>query len=425
MVRLHLPLLAALLASCTPASSVDSGEGAEGELIGGTQAAPDQFPSTLWLSGLCTAAKVGRRHILTAAHCVDDATGFGVHEDFRPGGVILANSSVVADGRTLRDLRITRTLIHPSHRPKELGGIAAATVADVAIIEIDDESATRMEDIPNATIDVTPLMEEEPIVIQGFGCEEQGGFGRHRLKFQPTHVASQDLVDRGLASRMPLTSNFFTRGPRFGEAMACPGDSGGPVYRGDGQSRRIVGVNSGSFGDTGAQIGTEHARLDVESLFDIGSWLGAIEGVQVHGAISGSFVDCSDPAMLVCGAIATAERDAGTESFGRARMPPQWATRHDGVVVWRQDFDKKRVNVERATGSVVVMDRANALCEDKANATFCSDQVGDVSSRSFYECQNHALESRIDCPTKCALRLDNGDFSLGCEPEPVGAPAGP
>src|SRR5690606_658015 len=49
------------------------------QLIGGTQAAPYHFRSTVQLRfpgiGACTGAKVGPRHFLTAAHCIADDAG--------------------------------------------------------------------------------------------------------------------------------------------------------------------------------------------------------------------------------------------------------------------------------------------------------------------------------------------------------------
>ena len=65
----------ALLGAC--AGSTGSDEGAEPTLasraealIGGSLAGPDQFRTTVGFADVCTAAKVGPRLFLTAAHCV-------------------------------------------------------------------------------------------------------------------------------------------------------------------------------------------------------------------------------------------------------------------------------------------------------------------------------------------------------------------
>src|SRR5882724_9506967 len=61
------------------------------QLVGGRPATDLEFPSAiavLWPGTtriMCTAAKVGARHILLAAHCVHDRAANAMLAEFRPG----------------------------------------------------------------------------------------------------------------------------------------------------------------------------------------------------------------------------------------------------------------------------------------------------------------------------------------------------
>lgn len=57
----------------------------ERALVRGKAAAPSQFPATVVIRWGCTAAKVGPKHLLLAAHCVHDHEVNQVRWDYQPG----------------------------------------------------------------------------------------------------------------------------------------------------------------------------------------------------------------------------------------------------------------------------------------------------------------------------------------------------
>ena len=54
-------------------------------LIGGHDAEAGQFPATMKFGRECTAAKVGPRHVLLAAHCIHDDYDNDVRSVYAPG----------------------------------------------------------------------------------------------------------------------------------------------------------------------------------------------------------------------------------------------------------------------------------------------------------------------------------------------------
>lgn len=293
----------AALAACaaTPTSTT---ERSEDDLVGGRQAADDEFPSTLLIGTNCTAAKVGPRHVLTAAHCTDN------NPIFREGAALHLTSKKAANNSSTEDpsfipVVVEKTYIHSTWEEafgpvKVLGPTLAA---DVAIVVLTEESAAAIADIPIAEIDTNPVVPGDKLVVMGYGCEEglYTGFdyANARLKIQSTVALSRDEAITPEREPKPdpnvkIEENyFFTPGAALepdAAASLCPGDSGGPVYRDDGTQRIIVGVNayynfSPGF-DSYVSLTNWHTRLDLQSGYGVGDW--------VHGIVSGGAPELSD-----------------------------------------------------------------------------------------------------------------------------------
>ena len=209
------------------------------------------------------------------------------------------------------------------------------------------------------------------------------------------------------AERPPIDNELPAYFYTHGEGLACPGDSGGPVYRDDGTAHVIVGVNSHQPANG---VSSAHSRLDVESRFDVGSWLASIPGLQISGAPSDHFTSCTDSELLVCGPIARA-RARAADAFGDPVDLPRWVSTAGGMV-WRQEFVKKRVTVDH--GAVVVVNRTDAHCEEIHNGTFCGESFGE-GPRPIYTCTAGKIVERVDCPTRCGLRMTSTGLDLGCD----------
>lgn len=298
-------LCGALASGCAPGQAVDDedDERLGSDLTGGEVASASDFPSTLVIRGNCTVTKVGPRHILTAAHCVDDAAASdGLAAKFRAGAKIeisSANQPKTASKPWIA-VKIERTVIHPAwvNGLKRTGGASPVVLTpeappDVALIVLTPASESKLVAIPAAEVDLRYVEKSDDVVIMGYGCESgiNGASpyptGGQRLKIHETDALSRKaLVHEGAFITESQTSTVYGgymitpgRSKDSDEASLCPGDSGGPVYRNDGTGRHVVGVNSyysflpASKDPSQISYTNWHTRLDDDSRWNIGPWL--------------------------------------------------------------------------------------------------------------------------------------------------------
>lgn len=253
-------LLGLVLVACAPASS--SSAGSEADFIGGKEAGR-RFPASAMLSlglGDCGGAKIGERRFLTAAHCV--------------------TQTFLAPGRSIRiDYGVPRrqvfTKLKAEVHSNFVDGVTADTASemsdasglDVAVLDVADDTPG----LAIATIDRTPQVAGDTVVISGYGCEgdrfTDGGTGVGELHFGKVRLESLEKYHYYL--------------PRFDvdgvEARVCPGDSGTPVYKDTGETfTTIVGINS--FRSV-PKIWGAAARLDRNVPKDAEDWLLGTSGL--------------------------------------------------------------------------------------------------------------------------------------------------
>jgi hypothetical protein len=300
-------------------NSSQTGTGEE-DLVGGTPAGKSDFPSTVHIKNGCTAAKVGPRHLLTAAHCVHDAETNALREHYHDGASIqiTGKKTVSKLGWAWLDGYVTLTIENTAvpdawfyggfeaQADPQLEAQGASPVVvlepeappDVAVIVLTPDAEAALASIPTATVGLDTIAVGSAVTIMGYGCET-GVDGapnlpdifRSRLKFHTTTTLGiESLVHEGsyvddaessYATNLEA-SYLFTPGRAMdpGEASLCPGDSGGPVYLDDGTQSVIVGINAYySFlprdeDPDRISMTNWHTRLDGTSRFAIGAWLG-------------------------------------------------------------------------------------------------------------------------------------------------------
>lgn len=267
------------------------------QLIGGTQAAPYHFRSTVQLRfpgiGACTGAKVGPRHFLTAAHCIADDAG---QSQLGSGDSIEVTNDIVLAGATFQSLPVQSATVHETYTDACDGDCVNGRVmhwdspADIAVIVVGSDSPS----IPAARVDLGHVPDGTSVVKTGYGCEDNvnSGSPSARYKTDVTEtVSSNDLISWGwwessfvryrvlsedLADRIGAT-NLVTHGNSGNstEASLCPGDSGGPLYLNNNSDPRVIAVNAyyvfSTFGSVSAR--DVHTRTSTRSRHNIGAWL--------------------------------------------------------------------------------------------------------------------------------------------------------
>lgn len=186
----------------------------EPQLINGIPVNPEFFPAVFRMTtgGTCTATVVGPAAVLLAAHCVDHLARIS----FITGEVSIA-------------------------------GICEQAPGFVSIDESEDWTMCLLEreisGFPYESVDleVMPGVGDR-LVLMGYGCTQRGGPLDGLLR-----IGVSQVVDKP-TTWLRETSTLYTASDlSAGDAVLCPGDSGGPLYRFTGgfdDARQVVGVNS-------------------------------------------------------------------------------------------------------------------------------------------------------------------------------------
>jgi hypothetical protein len=255
-------------------------------IINGKPAPVEAFKSVVQIGG-CTAAKVGPRHFVLAAHCFFIGPG-----EFRPRTSVTVWALQTASPQEFQ-LTAQKIHLHPtwleackSHACTGFETGSAADVpgkVDLALVIV----AEPTPEIETAQLDYDPLPAGEKVTLTGIGCTKGIREGRSEgLRLAQTQTIPPDALKHpgSLYSgiwEMAGKSYFVTPGNAANPEAAslCPGDSGGPVFRGTGAEARIIGINSdytfdGPYEARGAISRTNlHTRIDDASLHQVGPWL--------------------------------------------------------------------------------------------------------------------------------------------------------
>ena len=208
--------------------------------VGGMSPAPGQFPFTVALPFLnCTAAKVGPKRILTAAHCLANRGPFAIYEV----GDKIELMYFKKDKLTSIFSTVAQVKIHPSYMNRIAqdydpnATVEDPSVIDLAIIDLKDSTP-----IPTGAMEFSALKTKELITVGGFGCQSDtddiiGRFQARNLsyKFAEKKVASIGKFTARVNEQDASGSSTST---------GCEGDSGGPVYKLISGTLKVVGVNS-------------------------------------------------------------------------------------------------------------------------------------------------------------------------------------
>jgi secreted trypsin-like serine protease len=201
-------------------------------VVGGTQAMPGEFAATgaLVRGGeyRCTATLIAPDVILTAAHCLDEVGfgdfGFTLDSDLSPG-------VVAAD--------VVPALVvhaHPSFDPqgqaRDLG-----QVNDIGVVILERPVATAVVeslDVPGAPDAPDPVASGSELTLAGYGV----------LKWYLTGTVG---IKRDAVVLVDQVQDYELK-TVAADPEPCRGDSGGPLFVGAPESRRLTAVISRGVG---------------------------------------------------------------------------------------------------------------------------------------------------------------------------------
>ena len=193
---------------------------AEAQIVGGQQAARNEFPWQAMLfnpSGMhvCSGSLIRNNWVLTAAHCLDNA---GI-ATVTLGGYD-KNDSNEAGHQTFS---VKRVIIHPDFNVSTL-------VNDIGLIELNG-SAVESENVKIISmVGIADFMLMQPgteAVVSGWGAEVEGGWMSAVLNKVTVPLVGSEICAQAYGSM--LQDGMTCAGYADGGMDSCSGDSGGPL----------------------------------------------------------------------------------------------------------------------------------------------------------------------------------------------------
>lgn len=227
-------------------ATAGTGGGVAPSVVGGTDAAPGEFPWMARLSMGCGAAVVAARVVLTAAHCVQ-RTGSNTKITATIGRTRLSDTST---GVVLRSTYVYRS---PTY--------ARTGTSDWALIEL--ASATTAPALALAAQGDTSLNTGD-FTIVGWGATREGGGQSDTLKKATVPFVSDAACAQAYSELAPATE--ICAGYTQGGVDTCQGDSGGPMVKATSSGWREVGIVS--YGNGCARAGYPGVYGEVQAFSD-------------------------------------------------------------------------------------------------------------------------------------------------------------
>ncbi|XP_057659339.1 trypsin-3-like [Diorhabda carinulata] len=185
----------------------------EGKIVGGAITDTTIYPYQLSLQYLgihvCGASLIGRKWVLTAAHCVYDI--FTNFLSIRAGAVAKQRGGEVID--------VVKKYIHPLFNNDTLD-------YDIALLELNEDVDPDYGEIIPIANEGDTMNEGDMGTVVGWGATVENGPMSKELIVTEVPVIAHKKCENIMGTM--LTSRMFCAGYLIGRRDACRGDSGGP-----------------------------------------------------------------------------------------------------------------------------------------------------------------------------------------------------
>ncbi|XP_076049058.1 trypsin-7-like isoform X2 [Oratosquilla oratoria] len=242
-----ITLFVGVLSLCfVPCSSTECFEEARPRIVGGDLVNITEVPWQAFLFTIfggavmtCGAVFVSTKHVLTAAHCVYNATQGRIHAGDSDWLSMMSGSS----GQVFN---ISRVTIHPEYSDGDI-------YHDIAVIHIDPEL------IPSDTVQTIALPRKESLPQEltgqrvwasGWGATEEAGSLSSSLRFVELHIIPTSICGEAYGKHENASSLLCAVDVKQHNGGICRGDSGGPITYWDGPCHREVLLGIASFRDS-------------------------------------------------------------------------------------------------------------------------------------------------------------------------------
>lgn len=191
-------------------------------------------------SQFCGGAIIGKKWIVTAAHCIDTSLPESYYE------VLSGTASLTNGGKRSKVLRY---IIHEQYKSEKIDGVWLHDF-DIALMEIEtlDIKKIPVEPIQVLNSDESYFSTGNMLRVTGWGITER--------RFEPTTellgiempYVSKTVCNLKKSYDGRISENMFCAGDQLGKKDTCTGDSGGPVTVSAGKDRKLIGLVSWGIG---------------------------------------------------------------------------------------------------------------------------------------------------------------------------------